>query len=190
MNRLSALAFAVFALLLPAVAPAQNAAPQAAAAAPSMQYNDPAMSFTAPEGFKPLPVPSHDPAVFEDPAVMAAYVKDAGSRNAMSIVLRMQNYDGSPDGWATTSDNDLRTNSNGAFISRTATKLANGMPVFWEDVTVGSGFDQIKTYQYIWADGVRGVTLSLICRDGVITDEQAKQMLSNLSAVAYPKYRY
>lgn len=190
MNRLSALAFVLFAVSAPALVLAQDAAPQAAAAAPSMQYNDPAMSFTAPDGFKPLPVPSHDPAVFEDPAVMAAYVKDAGSRSAMSIVLRMQNYDGSPDGWATTSDNDLRSASNGAFINRTASKLANGMPVFWEEVTVGTGFDQIKTYQYIWADGVRGVTLALTCRDGVINGDQAKKLLSNVTAVAYPKYRY
>lgn len=185
MNRLSALAFVLFALLAPALVLAQNAA-----ADPGPQYSDPAMSFTAPAGFKPMPVPSHDPANFEDPAVMAAFVKDGGTRQGISIVLRMQSFDGSPDAWATTADNDLRSSSNGAFINRTSTKLSNGMPAFWEDVTVGTGFDQIKTYQYLWADGVRGVTLSLVCRDGVITNEQAKQMLSNLSAVAYPKYRY
>lgn len=188
MTRLPLLAFLLVALL-PAAVLAQNATP-AAPAQPTLQYNDPAMSFTAPAGFRPMPVPPHDPANFENPAIMAAYVKNAGGRNAMSIVLRMENYDGSPDGWATTADNDLRGSTDGAFISRSATKLSNGMPAYWEVVTVGSGFDQIKTYQYLWADGVRGVTLSLICRDGVIGDDAAKALLSNVTAVAYPKYRY
>jgi hypothetical protein len=191
MNRLVPLAFLI-AALLPAAVLAQNAPAAGTAAAPQagMQYNDPAMSFTAPAGFKPMPVPSHDPATFEDPAVVAAFVKNIGTRDAMSIVLRMQNFDGTADAWATTADNDLRGSTDGAFIKRNQATLSNGMPAYWEVVTVGSGFDQIKTYQYLWSDGVRGVTLSLICRDGVIGDDQAKALLSNVTAVAYPKYRY
>jgi hypothetical protein len=189
MNRLPLLAF-LAAALLPAAAHAQYAPVAPGAAQASMQYNDPAMSFTAPAGFKPVPVPSHDPADFGDPAVVAAFVKNPGTRDTMSILLRMQNFDGSPDAWATTADNDLRGSTDGAFIKRSDVKLTNGMPAYFEVVTIGTGFDQMKTYQYLWADGVRGVTLALICRDGLISDDAAKALLSNVSAVAYPKDRY
>lgn len=189
MNRIVLLAFLSFAAL-PAAVLAQNA-PAAAPAAPAvLQYNDPAMTFTVPDGFKPLPVPSHDPARFDDPAMMAVYAKNMGRSDAMSITLRMQNFDGDAEAFATTSDNDLRGQNEGVFINRSATKLSNGMPAYWEAITVGTGFDQIKTYQYLWADGVRGVILGLTSREGTIGEQQAKALLSNVSAVAYPRYRY
>lgn len=187
MNRLSALAVLLFAFALPAAAFGQNA--PSAQTAPSNQYNDPAMSFTAPADFRPIPVPSHDPANFENPTVMAAYAKAPGTQQALSIVVRMQNFDGNADQWATNADNQLRGSVDGAFIKRNSDRLSNGMPAYWEEITVGSGFNQIKMYRYLWSDGVRGIELALTSRNGAIDGRHAKEALSNVSAVAYPRYR-
>ncbi len=179
MNRIAVIALAVFGVLAPAVALAD-----------AHQYNDPAMSFTAPQDYYPMPVPAHDPAVFENPALVAVYVKNPGRGDGTQITLRMQNFEGDYNGFETTSENDMRTQTSDVFIKKTATKLPNGMPAFWQEITMGSGFEQIKVFGYVWADGVRGVQLSVSGRYGSIDEPTAKRLLANVSAVAYPKYRY
>ena len=179
MNRLATVLFVLFALVVPAAVLAEGA-----------QYNDPAMSFTPPAGYQPLPVPSHDPATFEDPAIMAAFVKDAGKQNGSQIMLRMQSFDGDVNAFEMNVENDMRTQSGDVFIKKTMTKLSNGMPAAWQEITIGSGFDQVKIFQYVWSDGVRGVQLSITGRFGSMDESDAKRALSNVSAVAYPKNRY
>jgi hypothetical protein len=180
MNRIAFVAAALFAVLVPAIVLAD----------PSSQYNDPAMSFTAPAGFTPLAVPSHDPVQFEQPTVMAAYVKNGGKQEAMMITLQMDNFDGTLDGWETNTENTMRTQSDGVFIKKTRSQLANGMPAYWQEVTIGSGFDTMKRFEYVWVDGVRGITLGITAREGAIGEPDAKRYLANVSAVAFPKYRY
>jgi hypothetical protein len=179
MKRLAVLLFAAFALVVPAAVLAEGG-----------QYNDPAMSFTPPADYVPLPVPTHDPANFEDPAVVAAFVKNGGKSNASQIILRMQSFEGNVEAFEMTVENDLRNQTSDVFIKKTNTKLSNGMPAAWEEITMGSGFEQIKVYQYVWSDGVRGVTLSITGRYGAVDEPAAKRALANVSAVAYPKYRY
>jgi len=179
MNRLAVLVLAAFALLLPA-----------AVLAAAQQYNDPAMSFTPPADYVPLPVPSHDPANFDDPTVMAAYVRNPGKQNASQITLRMENFQGDVNGYEMTVENTMRNQSGDVFIKKTATQLANGMPAIWQEITIGSGFEQVKVFQYVWADGVRGVQLAVTGRNGAVDEPEAKRVLANVSAVAYPKYRY
>ncbi|HZZ65440.1 MAG TPA: hypothetical protein VFE17_08080 [Candidatus Baltobacteraceae bacterium] len=160
------------------------------ALADANQYNDPAMSFTAPPGFHPVAVPSHDPANFDDPAVMAAFVSDPSKPDFSQIVLRMQSFSANAEGFEMTVENDLRNESSDVFIKKSATTLSNGMPAYWEEITMGSGFEQQKIFQYVWSDGVRGVTLAITSRNGSLDEPKAKRLLSNVSAVAYPKYRY
>jgi hypothetical protein len=179
MNRIAIYVLAALALLVPA-----------AVLADGNQYNDPAMSFTAPADFKPVPVPSHDPAQFDDPAVMAMFVKNPGQSGAVQIMLRMQSFDGDASGFETLVENDLRNQGNDVFIKKTATKLPNGMPAYWQEITMGSGFEQVKIFEYVWADGLRGVQLSATGRYGSIDEPAAKKALAEVSAVAYPKYRY
>ncbi len=179
MNRLAIYVLAAFALAVPA-----------AVLADANQYNDPAMSFTAPSDYRAVPVPSHDPAVFQDPAIVAAYIKDPGKQSFSQIMLRMQNFEGNTEGIEMTTETDMRNQGSDVFIKKTATKLPNGMPAYWQEVTMGSGFDQMKVYQYVWADGVRGVQLSITSRYGAVDEPTAKRALANVSAVAYPKYRY
>jgi hypothetical protein len=181
-NRIALATLVTLAVLTPAVATAEL----------SHTYSDPAMSFTAPADYTPIPMASHDPAKFDDgPAIMAAYVHDPKGSDATSITLRMDAFSGDVHAWQSNQDDDLRNQSSSGdvFISHTDTHLPNGMPAVWESVTIGSGFNQIKSFQYLWADGVRGVTLSLVGREGAIGEDAAKQALSNVSAVAYPKYR-
>jgi len=192
MNRVAALAFVCCALVAPlgASAQQQDAQTAAAPAAPSRTFNDPAMSFTAPDDFTPIPMQQHDPVNFEQPTVVAAYVKNPGRQDMVSISLSMDSFQSGVDGWEMNAENNLRTQTDGVFIKKTQTTLPNGMPAYWLEVTVGSGFDQMKSYEYVWSDGVRGISLSIIGRYGAISESAAKKALANVSAVAYPKYRY
>ncbi len=179
MNRVAAAVLAAFFYLLPSLAIAAG-----------NTYNDPAMSFTAPPDFISLGAPPHDPAAFDQPTIVAAFVRHPNKTDMSNIGLRMQNFDGSADGFDTTVENDMRTRADSVFIKKTATKLSNGMPAYWLEISYGSGFSQVKTYEYIWADGVRGVELFETARFGELDEAKAKRDLSDVSAVAYPKDRF
>ncbi len=187
-SRLSALALALVGVLAPSTA---FAAPAEAAASADTSFSDPAMSFVAPSDFQKVPVPPHDPAKFEQKSVVAAFMKNPGKQNAVSITITMDNFEiPSAAAFATNADNDLRGSTDGVFIKRTDTKLANGMPAVFEEVTIGTGFDQMTMYRMLWADGVRGVIVEEVARLGSIDTRKARADMANLSATAYPRYRY
>lgn len=191
MNRIAAAAvLALCALFTPATLLAQTAEQPAPAATPSNGFNDPAMSFTAPSDFFKVPMQQADPTQFDKPTVVAAFVKNPGKKNLLTITITMESFDGNAEGYDQVSENTMRTQADGVFIRKEATKLPNGMPAYWQEITIGSGFDEMKRYQYVWADGVRGVQLAVMARYGEISDNDAKKMLAGVSAVAYPKYRY
>lgn len=179
MNRIAAIALAVCAILAPAVV-----------LAATNQYNDPAMSFTAPDGYIALPLPEHDPMNFDNPTTVAVFVKNPGKSEASQIAIRMQNFQADAAAFEMNVENDMREQAQDVFIKKTPAKLANGMPAFWQEVTIGSGFEQVKMFQYVWSDGVRGVQLTISGRYGSLDEPTAKRLLANVSAVAYPKYRY
>lgn len=188
-NRLAVAALALLGVVAPLAAPA--AADPAAAPTPNPNtFNDPAMSFTAPPEFRRMQGPPHDPAQFEQKAVVAMFIKNPGTPQAVGITISMENYEGTAAGYATSSDNDLRSNQDGVFIKRSDTKLPNGMPAVFEEVTIGSGFSQVTEFRYLWADGVRGVELGETSAYGQLDEKRAKADLAMVSAVAYPKYRY
>lgn len=195
MNRIAAaLAFCAFFAPVPllaqsAPAPAPSAAPTPAAA--SHTFNDPAMSYTAPADFLQVPMGKpEDYTQFDKPTVVAAFVKNYGKPGLLTVSITMESFEGNAEGYDQVSENALRTQADGVFITKTATKLANGMPAYWQSITIGSGFNELKRYQYVWADGVRGVQLAVMGRFGSVSEDEAKKILSDVSAVAYPKYRY
>jgi hypothetical protein len=192
MNRIAAVAFALSAILAPATlfAQTQSAAAPAPAATPTNSFNDPAMSFTAPADFAKVPAPQVDPTQFEKPTVVAAFVKNYGKRGLLTITITMENFDGGVDGYDQVTENTLRNSADGVFIKKSPTKLKNGMPAYWQEITIGNGFDEVKRFQYVWADGVRGVQLAVMGRYGDISNDEALKILSDVSAVAFPKYRY
>ncbi len=67
--------------------------------------------------------------------------------------------------------------------------LLNGMPATFVEVAYGSGFDARKEYAVVWADGQRGVVLEETTRIGDTSSEQAKEVLKQVTAVAYPTYQ-
>lgn len=190
MKRIPLLALALLGLLAPLRAwgdPTPAPTPD-----PSRVFTDPAMTFVAPAAFHKLPVQAHDPAKFEDgKAVVAVFVRDAKTRNMTTISITQDEFP-KPDAkaFAEAADNDLRGGSDNAFIKRYDAQLANGMPAVFEEVTVGSGFDQVLSYRYLWADGVRGIIVTETAVNGVIDDRKAKADMANLTATAYPRYQY
>jgi hypothetical protein len=64
--------------------------------------------------------------------------------------------------------------------------LSNGMPAYFLEVTSGDGMDTIKEFAILWADGTRGVALSVTARLGDVSADQAKQIFSTAKAVRYP----
>lgn len=155
------------------------------------QFTDPAMTFTAPEGYVKAPIPPHDPADFEDTTVVAAFLGNTRATAGRAIAISMENFSGTLDGFEMVTENDLRNQADGVFVkNKSLTKLSNGMPAYWQDITVGSGFDTAKRFDYVWIDGVRGVILSMTGHYGQINEDQAKAALANVSAVAFPQNRY
>ena len=195
MNRV-ALAFAIGALVLSAsgFAAAQGTpSPPSPYATPTPipnSYNDPAMSFVAPSDFYQANIPPHDPMSFDNPTVVAEWIRHPGQREQQIISITMENVDSSLAGFEMNSENTLRDQADNVFFKQhQLTTLSNGMPAFWQEISVGSGFDEIKRFDYVWVDGVRGVTLAITARFGEIDEPTARKVLANASGVLYPRYR-
>ena len=164
----------------------------AAAASDPMTYEDPAMRFTAPAGYERVPIalPSaFDPGQPPGPTNVATFVKNKGSKTDYRIIsVMIEPFDGSLDGYEATAENTMRGNLDSVFFSKKERSgLKNGMPAYWLSISIGSGFDTIRRYQYEWIDTVRGVTLSITARD--ISEKEAKDALAEASATAYPRGR-
>ena len=190
MNRL-ALALATCAFIAPVASFAQTPAPGESPTPNPSVYSDPAMSFSAPPDFYRIPVAPHDPAQFSDPAIMAAWVKNPGKRDQVTITLSMENHDGTLDGFEMVSENEIRNNADSVFFKKKErVLLKNGMPAYWQELTIGSGFQEMKRFQYVWIDGVRGVALAISGLYGIVDEPTAKKALADASGVLYPKNRY
>lgn len=191
MNRF-VLAAAICAFVLNALpAAAQQQAPVSVAPTPApATFQDPAMTFTAPAGYIKAKIPPHDPMRFDQPTVVAAFLYRGKSRSA-EITIQMENFNGDLSGFEMVTENELRGQADSVFFKKkTLTTLSNGMPAYWQDITVGSGFQEVKRYQYVWIDHLRGVQLAITARWGELTQQQAKQALANAAATAYPLNRY
>ncbi len=190
MNRfvLAAVLCGLAAIAVPAAAQEQAYSTPSSAA---NQFTDPAMTFTAPDGYVKIPIPQHDPTQFDQPTVVAGFVINAGKSNVRSITITMENFEGPLSGFEMVTENELRNQADGVFFKNKAlTALSNGMPAYWQEITVGSGFQEMKRYQYVWIDGVRGVVLAITARYGELGPDEAKKALANASGVAYPRDRY
>ena len=186
MNRFCLAVFALATLLLPAEVSAQTAA------ADPHTYNDPAMSYTAPADYTPIPVPSSPPTGFNGTVLQAAFVRHPKQADVTIISLRMDNYNDDLDSYEQQAEGAVRNqgSDNSVFVKKQLTTLPNGMPAYFLSVTVGADAGQQELYEYIWVDGVRGITLSVTGRFGVIDDRSAKKVLGDVSGVAYPRNRY
>jgi hypothetical protein len=151
-------------------------------------YSDPAMNFTAPPnavlmGRRVLELKD----LSDDLQVVAQWVLDPGKEDARVIAIAIESYEGPPDQWEAQFESQTHGSQDGSLIrNQTPMGLLNGMPAHFVEVTYGSGFDSRKEYAIVWADGLRGIVLSLTSRLGDVSAEQARQLLANVTAVRYP----
>ncbi|MDQ6826700.1 MAG: hypothetical protein M3Z14_05820 [Candidatus Eremiobacteraeota bacterium] len=152
-------------------------------------YEDPAMHFGAPKGYERLEVPTSQDATKLYP--VAVFAKDAGKPEQRTILISVEPYEGTIDGFESNSENELRSQTDGVFVDhKTRTALANGMPVWWQKISFGEGLGSTyRRYAYAAFDGQRGIIVSVTGRLGELSEDEAKNSLSDLSIVVYPRGR-
>src|SRR5579883_687307 len=185
-----------FLVLLLAQASGATALAQVAEGPPSPPpdphvYTDPAMTYTAPSDAvllnrQQIPVT----ALSQDLQPIAAWVLRPGKEDSRIIQISMEAYNGAPDQWEGQFESQTHSSQDGTLIrNKTAMTLLNGMPAYFVEVAYGSGFDAKKEYAIVWADGQRGVVLSETMRLGDGGPDEAKQVLRQATATAYPLYQ-
>ena len=160
-----------------------NAAPARADAAP---YSDRAMHFVPPDGFESVDVPAVDLSEQAHLTTVAAYVRNRGKEDQLTIVIMMRLFEGPLGDFESVMENDLRSQIDGLFVSKKElTRLPNGMPGYWLKLAYGEGFDSMQQYVYAAIDGQRGVAVSITGHLGVMDESKAKDALKNLAVVVY-----
>jgi hypothetical protein len=153
-----------------------------------LTYSDPAMNFTAPPGAMLLARRYVDVQTLPtDMEPVARWAVRPGKENAVVIDLSMESFEGAPDQWEGQFESQMHNSADGVLIkNKTPMSLLNGMPATFVEVTMGSGFDSRKEFAVVWADGQRGVALSIGGRLGDVDADQARELLRNVTAVRYP----
>ncbi len=187
-KHLAILGALVFALVLPLVVAAQDEQPT-----PNpdpLDYNDPAMHYSAPANARLVgninQVTLDD--LGDDPTTIATWVIPAKNATDVKVIsIMMESYTGDLDGWDSTYENALREQDSSADIkNKENVQLQNGMPAYFVEATLGSGFSTHKIFAYIWIDSQRGVVLSASAELGGIAEDEAKRLLAGATAVKYP----
>lgn len=150
------------------------------------------MRVVVPDDYRLMGMRHLDPSSISGQQVVAVWTKGSGQDERTTIVIAIEPFTGFDlDAYETQAANDAREASQSVLVDkkiRTAT--ANKMPAYWLAIAMGSGFDAVRRYEYIWTDGVRGVTVAISGHLGVLSEDQAKAALSNIYATAYPRGNY
>ncbi|HKU81711.1 MAG TPA: hypothetical protein VJP76_06030 [Candidatus Tumulicola sp.] len=188
MKRAAFAAIALAAALLPPGALRAQIPPPPTPSPDPHTYSDPAMNFTAPAGAllvgrRIVPVEQ----LGQDLEPVAIWVLHPGKEDMRTITIAMESFTGAPDQWEGQFESQMHNSGDGVLIrGKTAMSLLNGMPANFVEVTSGSGFTSRKQFAVVWADGQRGIALSVTCRLGDVSAEEAKGLLKNATAVRYP----
>jgi hypothetical protein len=158
-----------------------------ALADPPAPYTDRALHFAPPSTYESVPVPAVDISEQAHLSTIAAYVRNRGREDQLTIVIMMELFPGPLQDFESTVENELRSQIDGLFVSKkTVTHLPNGMPAYWLKLAFGEGFDSMQEYMYAAVDGRRGVTVAITGHLGVISEDAAKDALKDLALVVYP----
>lgn len=156
-------------------------------------FTDPAMTFTAPPEAVLIGRQNGGTTpdkLSDDLQIVAAWVIDPGKENARTIQLAMESFDAAPSQWEGQFESQTHGAQDGVLIrNKTPMSLLNGMPATFVEVAFGSGFDAKKEYAVVWADGQRGIVLSETARMGDASADEARRLLKQVTAVAYPLYQ-
>lgn len=155
-------------------------------------YTDPAMTYTAPGSAILVGRVSTFSlgSLSEDLQTMATWIIRPDQEDARTVQVQMEQYSGPPNQWEGQFESQTHSGDSSSLVrNKTPMTLLNGMPATFVEVAYGSGFDARKEYAVVWADGQRGVVLSETTRMGDTTSEEAKEVLKQVTAVAYPSYQ-
>jgi hypothetical protein len=182
-----------FAVLLPLAGARAVLAQEAQPTPPSdpYTYTDPGMSFTAPSDavlIKSGVIPVEQ--LGQDLQPVAQWTIHPGKEDARIVQIQMEAYTGPPEDWEGVFESQTHGATEGTLIrNKQPMTLQNGMPAYYVEVAFGSGFDARKEYAVVWADGQRGVVLSLVTRMGDTNADEAREVLKQATAVRYPLYQ-
>ncbi len=176
--------------------------------APSQPYDDPAMHYVPPSGYVLLGIRHLGLNGIGDPTAVAAWAKNPRTRDQITITVTVQNFNGTLDAFESTTEQDLRQGLNSFFVrGKSRASLSNGMPAYWLHITYGgdvvqsledpqqapAGTPDTATappvsvrYQYMWIDGARGVMLAVTAPLDLISEDDARKILSSATAVRFP----
>jgi hypothetical protein len=188
--------FAVAALLAGASTSGVRAqgAPAQAAPEPSPTmldqhlYIDPGLEFKAPPeaylvGRRVVPAA----ALGEDLEPVAVWAIYPGKPEVRLLKIEMESFSNNPAQWEGQFESQMHGKQDGLlFKRRTPMTLTNGMPATFVEVTYGNGFDAKKEFAVVYADGSRGVVISVTGRIGEANAEEAQLWMKDAKAVRYP----
>jgi hypothetical protein len=155
-----------------------------------LSYDDPGMHFRPPDGWERLPV-DQVPSDPQGPRAVAAYVFKKNKQDQRYMILLVEPYSGTLDGFEKSHEGELRNGADGTFIDRhESLRLSNGMPAIWLRVTARSGtFQSTRLNEFLVYDLTRGIILRYQGRAGDFRDDEARAAMTSLYVVVYPKNR-
>jgi hypothetical protein len=153
-----------------------------------LSYDDPAVHFSAPDGWQQQNLP---PEVQQGAHYVAAFTKTFDRNDTRTITLRIEPYAGTLNGLQGSHESDLRGQADNVFVDKkTRITLANGMPAWLMKVSIGQDPGRtVRDFEYVVFDGRRSIIASYVGRDGTFDDKEAISALSTLSVVLYPAGR-
>ena len=167
-----------------------------AAFAADSDYDDPGMHYSPPPGWEKINLtlapgsetPSPDD---ENRAPVAVYAYHRGESDQRTIVINIQNFDGSLENFDSAHESEIRKSADGAFLDKPIkTSLANGMPVYLLKISAGKDPGHfIERYEYLMIDGSRSIAVSYSGRQGDFDKQDAIDAFKSLYVVAYPRHR-
>jgi len=185
---------------LPGTAPSAAAATTATAAptpaaAPTrdpLAYDDPGMHFRPPDGWTRVALAEQSANNDGKRPPAAVYVLHPGRAEQRTIVVDIQSYDGTLDGFERSRESELHSEADGTFVDRkTKTALDNGMPAYFVQVSQpgGAAGHQLRRYDYLVYDLQRSIDVAYVGRYGDFDEKDAKAALASLSVVVFPRRR-
>ena len=169
-------------------APQQATPDPAASTMDPHKYIDPGLEFTAPAeaylvGRRVVPAA----ALGEDLAPVAVWAIYPGKPEVRLLKIEMESFTNNPAQWEGQFESQMHGAQDGVlFKKRTPISLTNGMPASFVEITYGSGFESKKEYAVVYADGSRGVVISITGRVGEANEQEAQKWLHDAKAVRYP----